>query len=99
MLLHAPQQVEGLERRHIVQVGLVELVLEGRQERILKLEEGELEGTIAFDSAFTDVMGLDGALRAGMGLPVKPAMTVLAVIPDHPYVIPGLIGDLKIYFN
>jgi hypothetical protein len=43
LLLHISEKVEGLERGHVIEVGLVEFLLERGQKRVLKLEERELD--------------------------------------------------------
>ena len=45
--LHCPEEVEGLERSHVVEVGRSQLVPEGFQGRIVQLEEGKLQRAVA----------------------------------------------------
>ena len=60
LLLHAPEQVEGLKRSHIVKVRLVELFLQRGQKRVFELEKQQLEGAVAFYATFLDIVRLDG---------------------------------------
>ena len=41
---HLTQQVEGLQRRHIVQVRGFQPVPQGGKSRVVKLKEGKLDG-------------------------------------------------------
>lgn len=51
LILHGAEEVEGLEGGEVVEVGGLELVAQGAEERVVQLKEGELQAAVAFDSA------------------------------------------------
>ena len=53
--LHRAEQVKCLQRSHIVDVGSVEVLLQGRQDRVVELEKRKLQGAVALDLTFPDL--------------------------------------------
>ena len=57
-IFHCTEQVKGLQRSQIVQVGIIQIITQILKQRVFKLEKRQLKRAVALHPAFLDIMRL-----------------------------------------